>query len=299
MPEHEPTTTYLELRASTETGAAGAGLSHTAEGLVLLHVLEHAAAGEPRGAVTIVHDAGEHGGRYLGLAHELARRGFAVALPDLRGHGRSEGERGHSNGLNEVMRDLTDVQDHLAYRQPEAPKVLVGHGLGALYALAFALENKGTLAALALVSPLVEPRFAPPPPKGGLMKLFSKKPVPTTPWSIGWSAADLSSDPARAGERSADELRHDTITLRAVEEATAAAAACAPRVGEAGIPTLVVHGAADPIQAVARVRAFADGRDAVRVEVLDGARHDPVHEPGHAAVESLIGAWLEREALGT
>lgn len=299
MAGHEPTTTYLELRASTATGEAGAGLSHTAEGLVLLHVLELAAAGEPRGAVTIVHDAGEHGGRYLALAHELARRGFAVALPDLRGHGRSEGERGHSNGLREVLRDLADVQDHLAYRQPEAPKVLVGHGLGALYALAFALENRGSLAALALVSPLVEPRFAPPPPKGGLMKLFGKKPGPATPWSIGWGAADLSSEPARAGERSADELRHDTITLRAVEEATAAAARCAPRIGEAGVPTLVVHGADDPIQVAARVRALVDGCDAVRLELLDGVRHDPFREPGHAEVEALIGAWLEREALGT
>src|SRR5687768_2513018 len=135
MSASEPYVTYLELRESTAAGDAGAGLSHSSSGLVLLHVLELAAYGEPRGAVTIVHDAGEHGGRYLALARALAGAGWAIALPDLRGHGRSEGERGHCAGINEVVRDLGDVQDHLAYRQPDAPKVLVGQGLGALWCL--------------------------------------------------------------------------------------------------------------------------------------------------------------------
>ena len=43
----DTTVTYLELRESDERGEAAAGLSHSAKGLVLLHVLEVAAAGEP------------------------------------------------------------------------------------------------------------------------------------------------------------------------------------------------------------------------------------------------------------
>ena len=154
MSKQEAYATYLELRESTPDGEQGAGLSHSSEGLVLVHVLEVAAYGEPRGIVTIVHDAGDHGGRYEELAHALAEKDFAVALPDMRGHGRSEGPRGHSNGLKEVVRDLEEVQNHLAYRLPEAPKVLVGQGLGALYALTYALQKPGELAGLALVSPL-------------------------------------------------------------------------------------------------------------------------------------------------
>src|SRR5689334_25446616 len=89
MESREPFVTYLELRESAPDGSLGAGLSHKSKGLVLLHVLELAAYGEPRGAVTFVHDAGDHGGRYLGLARVLAGDGWSVALPDLRGHGRS------------------------------------------------------------------------------------------------------------------------------------------------------------------------------------------------------------------
>src|SRR5688572_25682307 len=135
----QPLATYLELRQSTPDGEEGAGLSHKGGGLVLLHVQELASHGEPRGGLTIVHDAGDHGGRYLDAARTFAAAGWAVALPDLRGHGKSEGERGHSAGIQEVLRDLDAVQDHLAYRLPIAPKALVGCGLGALYALRYAL----------------------------------------------------------------------------------------------------------------------------------------------------------------
>ena len=185
MTQQEAFATYLELRESTPQGDQSAGLSHSSEGLVLFHVLEVAAHGEPRGIVTVVHDAGEHGGQFEPLAHALAEKNFAVALPDMRGHGRSEGPRGHSNGLREVYRDLDEVQNHLAYRLPEAPKVLVGHGLGALYCANYALGNPGALAGLVLAAPLVEPRFELPQNKKGLMSMFAKKVGPDSAGSIG------------------------------------------------------------------------------------------------------------------
>lgn len=284
MSAHEPTATYLELRESTADGEAAAGLSHSAEGLVLLHVQEIAADGEPRGAVTIVHDAGGHGGRYVELASELAGNGLAVALPDLRGHGRSEGPRGHSNGLKEVLRDLGDVQDHLAYRLPEAPKVLVGHGLGALYALAFACEREGDLAALVLVAPLLEPRFAKPEAKGGLFKMF-KKTGPDTPGSIGWSASELT-----RATPPADELTHDVITLRAIEEAEAAAARYRSRLAELSIPVLVVHGTADPIASSQTAQAAAGQ---ATFEAIEGGLHDLLHDEGASGVVTSITRWID------
>ena len=227
MSTSEPFVTYLELRESTPDGEQAAGLSHSSSGLVLLHVLELAASGEPRGAVTLVHEAGEHGGRYLEFARTLAASGWAVALPDLRGHGRSEGARGHSNGVKEILRDLGDVQDHLAYRQPEAPKVLLGFGLGALWALAYACEKPESVAALVLVAPRLAPKFELPAKPSGLFKSF-KKLVPDAPGKLGFGVA---SDPA-------DPLRHDVITLRAGEQALEAAAKYAPRLSQLSMPVL-------------------------------------------------------------
>ena len=106
--------TNLELRESNPDGEAASGLSHaTMKGMVLLTVLELAARGVPKGAVTVIHDAGDTGERYKAIASDLAEKGWAVALPDLRGHGRTEGERGHSNGLREVVRDVQIGRAHV------------------------------------------------------------------------------------------------------------------------------------------------------------------------------------------
>lgn len=285
----EPFVTYLELRESTAEGDPGAGLSHSSSGLVLLHVLELAASGEPRGAVTVVHDAGEHGGRYLSLARGLAESGWSVALPDLRGHGRSEGERGHSHGIREVLRDLGDVQDHLAYRQPEAPRVLVGQGLGALYCLAFASEHPDGVAALVLAAPLLEPSFAKPEVPGGLFKIL-KKLGPSSPGRIGWKPEQLTSEPSERRARAEDGLVHDVITLRAIEQAEAAARTYRARGGDLPMPTLLLQGNRDPIANPAHARALAGPR--VEARILAGLAHDLFHEARSAETIAAVLAWL-------
>ncbi len=290
MDQQEAFATYLELRESTPDGEQAAGLSHSAAGLVLLHVLELAAHGEPRGAVTIVHDAGGHGGRYGELAAALASAGWAVALPDLRGHGKSEGVRGHSAGLREVLRDLEAVADHLAYRMPEARKVLVGVGLGALQSLAYALAFPGALSGLVLAGPLLAPRFQPPQPKKGLGRLFSKL-GPQSPGSIGWRASDLSDDPARAAELAADPLAHDVLTLRAFQEAERAARESWPRLAELEFPILVLHGADDPLVEGAGVRALRAPN--LRLETLPGQRHDPFQGTGRDRARGLLLGFLD------
>ncbi|MBL8861367.1 MAG: alpha/beta fold hydrolase [Planctomycetes bacterium] len=289
MATSEPTVTYLELRESNPDGSAAAGLSHAGKGLVLLHVQELAAGGVPRGAVTIVHDAGGHGGLFLGVGRRLAEAGWAVALPDLRGHGRSEGPRGHTHGLREVLRDLGDVQDHVAYRQPDAPRVLVGQGLGALWCLAFAAEQPDGVAALVLVAPLVAPTFEVPAPAGGLLKLF-KKVGPDAPGHTGWDPLQRSSDAAGRAQLAAAPA-HDVVTVRTSEEARAAAAHVLPRLAELPMPVLVLVGVDDRIAPAARARALAGPR--LEVREFAGARHDLFHDARAGDVAEALVRWLD------
>lgn len=284
----QPLTTYLELRESTSTGDEGAGLSHKAGGLVLLHVSELAAAGEPRGGVTFVHDAGDHGGRYVNAARVLAEAGLAVALPDLRGHGRSEGPRGHCASVGEVLRDLKSVQDHLAYRLPIAPKVLVGQGLGAIWSLAFALEHPGELAGLVLLAPLWEPRFELPKPSG-LLKAF-RKPAPTAEGRIARDPSSLSRVAAEVAAWKGDALAHDVITMRGAEQAAQCAQSSANRIGELRCPALILHGSADPVSAPRASAERAGGP--VEVRMLDGALHDLLHDFDAQATACDVRDWI-------
>lgn len=184
------------------------------------------------------------------------------------------------------MRDLGDVQDHLAYRQPEAPRVLVGQGLGALYALAFAAERADGVAALALSAPLFEPRFDVPKPPSGLLKAF-KKVQPTTPGRIGWDPAQLTASESERRARAQDPLVRDVITVGAAASAQEAARALRDRIATLAIPVLLLAGAEDSI--AGRVPAA----DSAKRIVFEGLRHDLFHETRSPEVVSALADWLD------
>lgn len=280
--------TNLELRESNPDGTEGAGLSHTAEGLFLLHVLELAADGDPRGAVTIVHDVGEHGARYEPLANRFAEAGWAVALPDLRGHGNSEGERGHCWGLPEPVRDIDSIQDHLAYQMPDAPKALVGVGVGALYSLAFALKHPGRISALVLISPILKPSFQPVPKKGGLKGLFNK-PKPTDTGVLGFAPEQLFNDAGAQSAYRGDVLVHDVVTRHTADNLPGEAAAMLGQVGSLATPTLILHGADDPLSGPSDSSVIASAE----TRVIDGARHGLLHEASGDQTAADIVAWVD------
>src|SRR5215813_5706740 len=51
--------------------------------------------GTPRGVVLITHGYAEHCGRYHEVAHVIVNAGWAALSYDVRGHGRSPGQRGY------------------------------------------------------------------------------------------------------------------------------------------------------------------------------------------------------------
>ena len=56
--------------------------------------------------VVILHGACEHSGRYLSLIKFLWERGYSVFAPDLRGHGKSEGQRVHIDSFSDYLADF-------------------------------------------------------------------------------------------------------------------------------------------------------------------------------------------------
>jgi len=206
----------------------------------------------------------------------------------MRGHGKSEGARGHSAGAKEIVRDLDAVQQHLSYRLPIAPKALIGQGLGAIYALHYALEKPGQVSALVLLAPRWDPKFE-VPQVGGLMKLF-KKAEPTSAGRVGVTAGELTSDVGQQAAWRSDPAVHDVITLRAATQVAEMAAGCAERIGRVGAPVLILHGAADTLADSGASKTKASS--SVEVEILPGQKHDLLHETGAAATLARIADWL-------
>ena len=60
-----------------------------------IHLQTWSPAGEPRGAIQLLHGLGEHILRYQRFATAAVGRGYVVYGHDHRGHGLSEGDRGY------------------------------------------------------------------------------------------------------------------------------------------------------------------------------------------------------------
>ncbi|MCY1009336.1 alpha/beta fold hydrolase [Nannocystis pusilla] len=133
---------------------AVAGVEHRearlrAHGDIDLYVQSWRPAGSARGAVLLAHGLKDHSARYAELAQHLAAQGLAVHAFDLRGHGRSAGERARA-ALGEYVADLTVVATQVRAAEPGLPLFVFGHSMGGAIATTYALEHPGELQGLVL-----------------------------------------------------------------------------------------------------------------------------------------------------
>jgi alpha-beta hydrolase superfamily lysophospholipase len=106
-----------------------------------------------RPVVLFVHGIGMHGEPYGAIAAGFTRHGIPLVVPDLRGHGRSEGPRGVLAEPHVLRADLGSVFGWIHKRYPGAPVVLLGDSMGGLLAADYAWRGEQRLAGLALLVP--------------------------------------------------------------------------------------------------------------------------------------------------
>src|SRR5712672_2116993 len=83
--------------------------------------------GKTRGVVVIVPGFNSHSGQYLWVGDQLAVSGLAVYSLDLRGRGRSDGDRFFVQEFSEYISDVSDLMRLAKSREPGLPFYLLGH----------------------------------------------------------------------------------------------------------------------------------------------------------------------------
>lgn len=277
--------------------------------------------------VVIVHGVGEHLGRHRALAERLAAAGRLVVGADLRGHGRSEGRRGHVEHFDDYLDDLDLVvaegcrETGASAGAARAP-VLLGHSLGALIVLRhaerrFARASRGTRRGAAGHRERVGPadRADEVPAPAGLVlasiglqvtvavpwwKLvvgrLCERLLPTLTFRTGIDPEVLSTDPGVAKAYREDPLAHSAITPRWYTAYEAARAVALAEADAIRCPVLVLHGLDDRIADAegSRRLALALRQTDVTLRFYRGARHELFSDPAaHEAFDDLE-AWLRR-----
>lgn len=249
----------------------------------------------PRAVVAIVHGFGEHSGRYTNIVNRLVPAGYAIYALDLRGHGRSAGQRGHVDRWAEFLEDVGAFVRRVGEREVGRTFFLMGHSMGGLIVLEYAEKHPEGLRGVVASGPLLaQPGIS--PLKLALGRMISRV-YPRFSLNAGLDVTAISRDPAVVEAYRKDPLVHDRGTARLSTEL--AAAQVRTLAGAAGwtLPLLIIHGAADRLVPASGSREFFErvpaGVDKERDEIPDGA-HEPHNDMGQQQALDLLQGWLDR-----
>ncbi|MFT6965392.1 MAG: acylglycerol lipase, partial [Marivirga sp.] len=113
--------------------------------------------------VLIIHGHGDHGGRYAGVSEFFNEKGIPTAVLTLRGHGLSEGKRGHAPSLNQLILDVEYFIRQVRLKYMDAAFYLYGHSMGGNIVLNYLIRDQSSeLTAAIVTSPWIALAFQPP-----------------------------------------------------------------------------------------------------------------------------------------
>ena len=251
----------------------------------------------PRALVALVHGLGEHSGRYAHIGSILTQAGYALVGFDLRGHGRSGGERGHALSLEAYMQDIREFLGRMKTRYPDLPQVLYGHSLGGLLALAYAIQQGAPLKGVIATGPALRSSLQEQKAKVAMVRLLGSL-LPTLTVQSGLDAATISRDAKVVETYRNDPLVHYSTSLGFGKAALSAIDLCFARANEFPVPLLIMHGQEDQIAYSSGSEGFAGivraaGRD-VTLKLWEGLYHEVHNEPEKEEVVQYMIAWLDR-----
>lgn len=176
----------------------------------------------PKANILLVHGFAEHCGRYDELAQTLVDDNYAVFRFDLRGHGRSDGKRGHIFAFEEYLQDFFCFKEKaLAHNKAADKTILIGHSYGGLVSLSACLRDASDINAVVLSSPFFGVAEEIPRWKVGLGRLLSKY-LPTFSLPTNISSDALSHDPKSIEAHQNDTLIGHTASTRWLTETLSA-----------------------------------------------------------------------------
>ena len=262
----------------------------------------------PTAAVLIIHGYAEHSGRYDWTARQLVTRGYAVFAFDLRGHGRSDGDRVFIRSMNEYLDDVEAALRRVAAetarvrdQAPGLPVFLLGHSMGggvlALYAgdRVPRGDERAHVRGLIFSGAVLPAKGA----TGGILprimlllaRLFPKLRLRAL------AAADVSRDPAVVADYDSDPLNYrGKMPLGLIGAMIRGGRFVEKRMHDLNLPLLILHGSADQLVTTEGSQRLYDTAAALdkTLKIYEGLYHEILNEPEKDLVIEDVGNWLDR-----
>jgi acylglycerol lipase len=248
---------------------------------------------KPRAVVVICHGVNSHSGQYLWVGEQFMTSDLAVYALDLRGRGKSDGERFYVEDIADYVSDLAALVKVAKSREPDLPVYLLGHSAGGVVSCVYTLEHQAELAGLICESfayQVPAPDFALTAIKGlshvaphfGVLKLKNE---------------DFSRDPETVQSMNADPLiANEVQPAETVAALVRADERLKREFGLITLPVFILHGTADKATRPSGSQFFYDtaGSKDKTLKLYEGHFHDLLNDVGKEAVMADIKDWIDK-----
>jgi alpha-beta hydrolase superfamily lysophospholipase len=236
----------------------------------------------------LIHGLGEHSGRWEHVGGFFADRGIDVTSFDLRGHGRSEGDRVHLESFEQYLDDAEQV---FAGVPADVPRVIYGHSMGGLIATSYAVSDRPQPDLYVLSAPAIDPTV---PLYIRVVSNVLGRVTPNLRIPNSIKGEQLSRDPAVGEKYFADPLVETKATAQFGLAFLSQIGWIGSQLERLRTPALVVHGADDPLVAPQGSAPLA-AIPGVERKLFPGLRHEIHNEPEQKDVLGFIGSWLDAQ----
>jgi alpha-beta hydrolase superfamily lysophospholipase len=248
---------------------------------------------QPRAVIALVHGIAEHSGRYAWFAERASQQELGVVSVDLRGHGRSPGERSYVERFDDYLQDVDALLAKARELAAGGPVFLMGHSMGGAIALRWLAQRGRPVAGLVLSSAALKIGGDVPRALVALAPLLSR----WLPHLRGtrFDPAVISRDPAAVAAYVGDPL----ISLQAPPARTGAEllqVMAANRAAAPGLtlPVYLFHGDADRLTDPAGSQEIFDlwGGPDRSLRLWPGSRHETLNDLDREAVAAELLNWV-------
>ena len=248
--------------------------------------------GRARGVVVIVHGFNSHSGQYLWVGGQLAAAGLAVYALDLRGRGRSDGERFYVEKIEDYVEDVATLVRAAKSEHPGSPVFVLGHSAGGVISCVYTLDHQPEIDGLICES------FAYELPVPDLVLSFLKGLSHITPHThvFGLKNRDFSRDPAVVESMNNDPL----IKGESQPAQTAAVMINADKrlreeFPQIRLPVLILHGTEDKATKPSGSRHFYEqaGSTDKTLKLYEGHYHDLLNDIDKEVVMADVKGWID------
>lgn len=248
--------------------------------------------GAARAVVVICHGFNAHSGQYQWVGEQFAEAGLAVYALDLRGRGRSDGERFYVEKFADYVSDVATVIGLAKKREPGLSVYLLGHSAGGVVSCIYTLEHQSELTGLICESFA----FQIPAPDFAIAALKGLSHLAPHAHVVKLKNEDFSRDPEVVRAMNDDPLiAHEVQPTRTAAEMARADDRLKREFPLITLPVLILHGTLDRVTRPSGSQLFFDtaGSADKTLKLYEGYYHDLLHDNGKEKVMADISGWID------